>query len=144
LTGAVEREVVDIFGERWFGDRHLVFDRARLLLGDLGFEQIADKALWLELAFDRCCEQLVIGVPHAVDLEFAHHVESFGSFHDHAFLSWSYLAQSAMGVCRTRKAWGVRIVTAGPGSRFRARMLRRSRRTSEHLPYGLRAGGFDG
>ena len=40
----LEREVVDVFGERQLGDRELVFDRARLLFGDLGAEQIADDA----------------------------------------------------------------------------------------------------
>jgi hypothetical protein len=39
---AFEPEVVDILGERKLGDGELVFDRARLLLADLGGEQIAD------------------------------------------------------------------------------------------------------
>ena len=34
-----EGEVVDILGERQFGDGELILDRARLLLGDLGLEQ---------------------------------------------------------------------------------------------------------
>jgi hypothetical protein len=57
----LEREVVDVFGKRQLGDRELVFDRTRVLLGYLGFEQIADKVLRLVLALDRCCEGLVIG-----------------------------------------------------------------------------------
>ena len=79
--GAIEREVV--LGERQLGDRHLVFDRVRLLLVDLGFDQIANEAMWLVLALDRRSERLVIGGSHAVELELAHHVENFGSFHDH-------------------------------------------------------------
>ena len=37
-------EVVDILGKRQFGDCQLIFDRARLLFGDLGAEQIANDA----------------------------------------------------------------------------------------------------
>ena len=39
---AVEAEVVDVLGQRQLGDRDLIADRARLLLGDLGREQVAD------------------------------------------------------------------------------------------------------
>ena len=84
---SVEGEVVDILGERQLGDGQLVFDRARLLLRDLGLEQIADEALRFMLAFDRGGQRLVIGVLHAEELEFAHHVEDFGSLHAHALLS---------------------------------------------------------
>src|SRR5438270_2196029 len=35
-----EVEVVDVFGQRQLGDGQLILDRARLLLGDLGAEQI--------------------------------------------------------------------------------------------------------
>ena len=42
---AGEVEVVDVLGQRQLGDGHLVLDRARLLLGDLGREQIADDPL---------------------------------------------------------------------------------------------------
>jgi hypothetical protein len=48
---AVELEVVDILGEREFGDGELVPDRARLLLGELGGENIADHALRLMRRF---------------------------------------------------------------------------------------------
>ena len=41
----IEVEVIDVLGERQLGDGELVFDRARLLLADLGVEQIADDAL---------------------------------------------------------------------------------------------------
>ena len=80
-------EVVDILGKRQFGDCQLIFDRARLLLGYLSFEQVADKVLRLMLAFDRGGESLIVSIPHPIEFEFAHHVEDFGSFHDHALLS---------------------------------------------------------
>src|SRR5260221_14689173 len=46
----IELNVVDILGEREFGDGELVSDRARLLFGDLGGKEIADDALRLVLA----------------------------------------------------------------------------------------------
>src|SRR5262249_42479816 len=49
---AVELEVVDILGKRQLGDGELVFDRARLLLADFGFEQVADDTRRLVLTFD--------------------------------------------------------------------------------------------
>jgi hypothetical protein len=58
---SVEGKVVDILGERQLGDGQLVSDRARLLLRDLGLEQIADKPLRLVLALDRGGQGLVIG-----------------------------------------------------------------------------------
>src|SRR5262245_22720637 len=42
---AVELEVFDVLGEWKLGNRELVLDRSRLLLADLGREQIADNAL---------------------------------------------------------------------------------------------------
>ena len=44
---ALELEVVEVLGERQLGDGELVLDRARLLLADLGVEQIADDVLRL-------------------------------------------------------------------------------------------------
>ena len=77
----LEGEVLDILGQRQLGDGELVFDRARLLLGDLGLQEIADQALRLVLALDGCGQRFVIGAPHPVKLEASHHVEDFGSFH---------------------------------------------------------------
>jgi hypothetical protein len=57
----LEREVVDVLGQRQLGDRELVFDRARLLLRDLGFQEIADEALRLVLALERRGQRLVVG-----------------------------------------------------------------------------------
>src|ERR1700678_3534876 len=59
-----ELEAVDILGERQFGDGQLVLDRARLLLRDLGLEQIAREALWFVLPLERRGEDLVVGVLH--------------------------------------------------------------------------------
>jgi hypothetical protein len=49
---ALELEVGEVLGERQLGDGELVLDRARLLLVDLGVEQITDDALGFVLAFD--------------------------------------------------------------------------------------------
>lgn len=38
---AFEAELIDLFRQGQLGNRHLVFDRARLLLTDLGVQQIA-------------------------------------------------------------------------------------------------------
>ena len=43
--GRLEVELLDLLGQRQFGDGHLVFDRTRLLLADLGVQQIADDLL---------------------------------------------------------------------------------------------------
>ena len=48
---ALELEVVDVLGKRQLGDGELVLDRARLLLVDLGIEQITDDALGFMLTF---------------------------------------------------------------------------------------------
>src|SRR6478672_11616324 len=77
---ALELEVVEVLGERQLGDGELVLDRARLLLADLGVEQIADDALRLVLAFDGGGHDLVEGGLHAVELELAHEIEELGSF----------------------------------------------------------------
>ena len=50
---ALEHEVVEVLGERQLGDGDLVLDRARLLLRDLGAQQVADEALRLVLALER-------------------------------------------------------------------------------------------
>jgi hypothetical protein len=60
----------------------LVLDRPRLLLVDLGAEQVADDdALGLVLPLDGPRHDLVEGGFHAVKLEFAHEVEDLSSFH---------------------------------------------------------------
>ncbi len=86
---AVELEVVEILGERQLGYGELVFDRACLLLIDLGGEQIADDALRLVLAFDRGRHDLIEGGLHPVELKLSHEVEQFGSFHQLSLLRLS-------------------------------------------------------
>ena len=68
-------------GERQLGYCQLVFDRASLLLADLGLEQIAQDAPGVVLAFDGSGHDLIESRLHAVELEFTHEVEEFGSFH---------------------------------------------------------------
>jgi hypothetical protein len=120
---AFELETIDVLRQRQFGDGQLILDRACLLLGNFGLEQIAGEALKLLLAFECRGEDLVLGVLHPKQFELAHQVQNFGSFHDHVLLSGSYRAQSASGARRNLCASGVRTVAAGPGSRWRARML---------------------
>src|SRR6266852_3163520 len=56
---AGEVELVDVLGQRQLGDTQLVLDRARLLLGDLGAEQIAEDARRLVPALDAGHHHLV-------------------------------------------------------------------------------------
>jgi len=86
---ALELEVIEVFGERQLGDGELVLDRARLLLIDLGVEQIADDPLRLMLAFDSGGHDLVEGSLHAVELEFAHEIEELSAFHQMVLLRLS-------------------------------------------------------
>ena len=86
---AVELEVIDVLGEGKLGDRELVFDRSRLLLTDLGAEQIADNALRFVLSFDGRGHNLVEGSLHAVELELAHEVKELSSFHQMVLLRLS-------------------------------------------------------
>src|ERR1700761_1431918 len=120
---AFELEVVDILGERQLGDRELISDRTCVLLRYLRLEQVADEPLRLMLALERSGVNLVVGALHAVELEFTHHFDDFGSLHGQGLLSWSYRAQSATGACWSFSASGVKIGATGPGSRRRARML---------------------
>ena len=69
---AVEVEVVDLLGQRQLGDGDLVLDRAGLLLGELGRQQIADDPLRLVLPLHGGGDDLVVGGPHAEELEVAH------------------------------------------------------------------------
>ena len=61
----VEDEVIEVLGQRQLGGGDLVLDRAGLLLGDLGGEQVADDALRLVLALDGSGDDLVEGSLHA-------------------------------------------------------------------------------
>jgi hypothetical protein len=86
---ALELEVVEVLGERQLGDGELVLDRARLLLVDLGIEQITDDTLGFVLTFDGCGHDLVKGGFHTVELELAHEIEELGSFHQLVLLRLS-------------------------------------------------------
>src|SRR5262249_60304694 len=67
----VELEVVEVLGEWQLGDGELVFDRARLLLVDLGGEEVAVDARRLMLAFNRSGHGLIERGLHALALMFA-------------------------------------------------------------------------
>src|SRR6266403_350160 len=79
----------DQHGIALLGDDELVLDRPRLLLADLGVEQITDDALRFVLAFDGRGHDLVEGGLHAVELELAHEVEELSSFHQLVLLRLS-------------------------------------------------------
>ena len=85
--GVLKHEAVDILGERQLGDRQLVLDRARLLLRDLGLEQIAREALRFMPTFEGGRDDLVVSVVHPKEPELAHQIEDFGSLHGHVLLS---------------------------------------------------------
>jgi hypothetical protein len=86
---AGEDELVDLLGEWQLGDGQLVLHRARLLLVDLGGEQIADDPLRLVLALHGGGDDLVVGGLHAEQLEPAHGVEDLGTLHQTAPLRLS-------------------------------------------------------
>lgn len=70
-----EAELVDLFRQRQLGDRHLVFDRARLLPADLGVQQVAYDLLRFMLPLYRRGDDLIVGGLHAVELQLAHRVQ---------------------------------------------------------------------
>jgi hypothetical protein len=101
----------------------LVADGLRLFLVDFRGQQIADNVRRVMLAFDRRADDLVIGGPHAVELQIRNDVQDLGSFHQMGLLRLSWREQSTMGAWFSRSASGVKMVTGGAGSRCRARML---------------------
>ena len=66
-----------------------VFDRAGLLLADLGGQQFADDALGSMLALDGVGHDLVEGGLHAMELKLSHEIEELGSFHQTVLLRLS-------------------------------------------------------
>ena len=84
---AVEVKIIDVLGQREFGDGHLIFDGARLLFGDFGLKKIADDLRRLVLALYANRHHVIIGAPHAEELEFAHEVEDLRAFHQPELLS---------------------------------------------------------
>jgi hypothetical protein len=65
------------------------YDRACLLLDDLGGQQIADDALGFMLALDCIDHDLVKGGLHAMELKFTHEIEELGLFHQTVLLRLS-------------------------------------------------------
>src|SRR5204863_2040518 len=59
-------EVGELLGERQLGYPHLVADRARVLLGDLGLEQGSNDVVDAVLALDAGGHDLVVGRPPAL------------------------------------------------------------------------------
>ena len=64
-------------------------DRTRLLLADLGGQQIANDTLRFVLALDGGGHDLVEGGLHAIELELAHKVEQLSAFHQTVLLRLS-------------------------------------------------------
>ncbi|GAV37023.1 hypothetical protein ROTAS13_04713 [Roseomonas sp. TAS13] len=87
--GTVEPELVHVLGQRQLGGGDLILDRARLLLGDLGRDKVADNLLWLMLAFDGGRDDGVKRRAHAVELQLAHGGEDSGAFHQGPLLRLS-------------------------------------------------------
>ena len=77
----LEDEVGELLGERQLGDPHLVADRACLLLGDLGLEQGSNDLVDAVLALDAGGDDLVIGRPHAGELQGRHHLQDLRAIH---------------------------------------------------------------
>jgi hypothetical protein len=82
LTGvSAKAKSLDLLGERELRHRDLVFDRARLFLGELGREQVADDALGLVLSLHGDGDDLIVCGSHAEELQPAHGGEYLGSLH---------------------------------------------------------------
>src|ERR1700752_947640 len=75
------------------------------------------------LALHRSGDDLVERRLHAVELQFCHRGEDFGTLHQTALLRLSYRAQSAVGMCCKRNASGVMIVTGALGWCCRDKIL---------------------
>jgi len=105
---ALEAEVLDVLGQGQFGDGDLVLDRARLLLGNLGLQQVADDALGFVLALHRRRDDLVVAGLLAVELQVHHRGQDFGTLH-HVMLLAALRRP-------TRSAWGWRSRTTAPSS----------------------------
>jgi hypothetical protein len=86
---AVEIEVLEVLDDRELGGGELVLDRAGLLLGELGLEQLGDNLLRLVLPLHGGGEDLVIGRLHAVELQLGHGGEDLGSLHQWMLLRLS-------------------------------------------------------
>ena len=70
-----------LLGQRQLGATHLVLDGSRLLVGDLGLQQLADDSLHRMLALEAVGEHLVERVAHAGELECGHHLQDLMALH---------------------------------------------------------------
>ena len=84
-----EGEVGEFLGQRQARGGELVLDRARLLFGDLGLEQLAENVLDAVLALEAARQHFVVGRAHAGELEPAHHLEEILALHQPALRSAS-------------------------------------------------------
>jgi hypothetical protein len=84
-----EAEVLQVLGERQLRNGDLVLDRARLLFGDLGLQQVADDALRFVLALHRRGDDLVEGGLHAIELQVHHGGQDLGPLHHTVLLRLS-------------------------------------------------------
>ena len=78
-----------LLGQRQLGDGEPILDRARLLLGDLGLEQLADDPRHRVLALEPIGNHLVEGGPHARELQLVHDRKNLLAFHQMALLRLS-------------------------------------------------------
>jgi hypothetical protein len=78
---AVEFKIIDVLCQRKLGNGHLIFDGACLLFGDFGLKKVANDLGRLVLPFYASRHHVIIGGPHAEELEFAHEVEDLRAFH---------------------------------------------------------------
>jgi hypothetical protein len=78
---AGEFEVGQLLGQWQLGGGHLVADRAGLLLGDLGGEQITHDLLHGMLAFNPVGQHFIERGTHARELQLAHHLQDLMAFH---------------------------------------------------------------
>ena len=86
---AVEIEVLEVLGDRQLRGGELVLDRARLLLGELGLEQLGDDCLRFILPLHGDGDDLVVSRLHAVELQLGHRGEDLGSLHQWMLLRLS-------------------------------------------------------
>ena len=83
LTGeAAKSKSASAAGRRQPGGRHLVLDRARLLVGDLDLQQRTDDLLHRMAALEPVGEDIVVGGAHACELQRRHHRQHLMTLHD--------------------------------------------------------------
>jgi hypothetical protein len=81
---ARELEVGQLLRQRQLGDGEPILDRARLLFGDLGLEQLADDPRHRVLPLEPVGDHLVKGSTHAGELQLVHDRKDLLAFHQMA------------------------------------------------------------